>query len=147
VEGIAADPSVELRIGQRPDDLSELDDRTGPAVGHHQRERVLVRGPDVDEVDVEAIDLGSELRKLVKPRLRSSPVVLVLPVGAQLPHIVQRNPLRPVVHGLAFRPARLREAAAQVIEISLRNLDLKRDDVLAHSPHPFFGIAGFDSSR
>ena len=31
-------------------------------MGHDQRQRVLVLGLDVDEVDVDAVDLGHELR-------------------------------------------------------------------------------------
>ena len=45
-------------VGQQIDDLQLLDDRAGPAVRDDQRQRVLVLGADVDEVDVQSVDLG-----------------------------------------------------------------------------------------
>jgi hypothetical protein len=62
VEGILGASAVRGRIGERADDLKQLEDRAGPPVGDDQRQRVLVRRPDMDEVDVEAVDLGLELR-------------------------------------------------------------------------------------
>ena len=49
-------------IGERPDDLQLLDDRPGPSVRDDQRQRVLVLGADVNEVNVKPVDLGQELR-------------------------------------------------------------------------------------
>jgi signal transduction histidine kinase len=40
VLGVAA---VSGRVGQRSNGLEQLDDRAGPAVGHDQRQRILVR--------------------------------------------------------------------------------------------------------
>ena len=48
-------------IGERLDDLHLLDDRAGPPVRDDQRQRAGVRGADVDEMDVEAVDLGDEV--------------------------------------------------------------------------------------
>jgi hypothetical protein len=59
----------------------------------HERERALVRRADVDEVNVEVIDLCPELRKLVQLRFGCSPVVFLLPVGAQVTYVVEGNPL------------------------------------------------------
>ena len=39
--------------------------------------RVVVLRPDVDEVDVEAVDLGQELGHRVQPRLEPPQVVVV----------------------------------------------------------------------
>ena len=49
-------------IGERLDDLQLLDDRARPPVGDDQRQRVLVLGAQMDEVNVDAVDLGRELR-------------------------------------------------------------------------------------
>jgi hypothetical protein len=49
-------------IGERMDDLQLLDDRARPPVGDDQRQRVLVRGADVEEMNVQPINLGDELR-------------------------------------------------------------------------------------
>ena len=54
---------------ERLDDLHLLDDRTGPPVRDDDRQRVLVLRAHVDEVNVEPIDLGDELRERVQLRL------------------------------------------------------------------------------
>ena len=54
--------AMRRRIGQRLDDLQLLDDRAGPSVRDEERQRVLVLGADVDEVDVQPVDLGDEVR-------------------------------------------------------------------------------------
>jgi hypothetical protein len=77
VRGVAA---MRRRVGERAGDVQHLDDRARPAVRDDQRQRVLVRRPDVDEVDVQAVDLGHELRQGVQPRLEPPEVVLGLPV-------------------------------------------------------------------
>src|SRR6476661_10503963 len=47
-------------IGQRIDDLHLLDDRTRPAVGDDERQRIFMFRMDVNEVNLEPIDLGDE---------------------------------------------------------------------------------------
>ena len=83
MEGILGAPTVRGRVGQRADRVEQLDHRAGPAVGHDQRQRVLVRRRDVDEVDVHGVDLRDELRQLVQPRLDPPEVVLVQPVAGE----------------------------------------------------------------
>ena len=70
-------------IGERVDDLELLDHRAGPAMRDDHGERVLVLRLHVDEVDVEAVDLGEEVGKGVQPRLAFAPVVFVGPVVAR----------------------------------------------------------------
>jgi hypothetical protein len=43
-------------IGERLDDLQLLYDRAGPAVRDDQWQRALMRRPDVDEVNIDAVD-------------------------------------------------------------------------------------------
>src|SRR5215475_985479 len=103
----------------------------------------------MDEVNVNPIDLRPELRELVQPGLRSSPVVLQLPVSAEVLDVIQRNPLRPVRYRLAFGPARAGKAPPQVIQVSFRNLDLKRDDLLTSKAGATerAGLLGFAGHR
>jgi hypothetical protein len=49
-------------IGERIDDLQLFDGRAGPAVRDDERQRILVIGTHVDEVNVHAVDLGDEVR-------------------------------------------------------------------------------------
>ncbi len=69
VECVLGGAAVSGRVGQRADGLQQLDDRAGPAMRHDQRQRILMPRPDVDEVDVDPVDLGRELRQ----RVQSSP--------------------------------------------------------------------------
>jgi hypothetical protein len=48
--------------------------------------RVLVRRANVDEVDVEAVDLGDEVRESVQPGLDPPEVVLGAPIADELLH-------------------------------------------------------------
>ena len=113
VGGVAA---VRGRIGQRLDHLVELDDRTRPAMGDDQRHRFRVRRADVQEMNVEPVDLGGELRKAIEPRLAPAPVVLLGPVAADVLDPLQRRALAPVVDQFGFGPARVAQPRLQVVE-------------------------------
>jgi hypothetical protein len=52
VECVLGRSAVCRRVGERFDHLQQFEDRPRPAVGHDQRQRVLVARADVDEVDV-----------------------------------------------------------------------------------------------
>ncbi len=104
-------------IRERLDDLQLLDDRPGPSVRDDQRQRVLVLGPDVDEVDVEPVDLGDELRQRVEPRLARPPVVVGPPVARELLHQCERHALRIVGDRLALRPPGRVDAPAKIAEL------------------------------
>jgi hypothetical protein len=84
VERILGATTVCRRIGEGADGLEELHDRTRPAVRHDHRERVVVRRSDVDEVDVEPVDLGLELRQRVQARFARAPVVAARPESSEL---------------------------------------------------------------
>ncbi len=60
VERVRRVASVCRGIGQRPDDLPELDHGAGPAMGQDQRQRVRPRRADVREHDAYPVDLRLE---------------------------------------------------------------------------------------
>ncbi len=76
------------RIGERVNDLEHFKNRTRPAVGHDKRQRVLMLRANVDEVDVEAVDLGDEHRQRVELRFDLPPVV---PVRRAIAHAIDLN--------------------------------------------------------
>ena len=123
VEGVLGAAAVRGRVGQRADGLKQLDDRAGPAMRHDQRQRVLVPRPDVDEVDVHAVDLGRELRQRVQSALARSPVVPRHPVAGERLDGRQLHALRPIGDELHRGQARLGEAATQRSELLPRNPD------------------------
>jgi hypothetical protein len=117
---------VRRGIGERLDDLQLLDDRAGPAVGDDQREGVLVLRADVDEMDVEAVDLGRELRQRVQLGLDPAPVVLGRPKGREVLHGRELHALRLVIDRLPLgRPPR-RDPPPKVDDRLFGNIDMKR---------------------
>ena len=98
---------------------------------HDQRQRILVRRLDVDEVDVHAVDLGRELRQRVQLRLEPAPVVVGRPVARERLERLELDALRAVRDELLGRPARRGDAAAEVGQLVVRNVDVEgADDVL-----------------
>ena len=62
--------------GQRIDDLHLFDNRAGPSVRDDERHRILMFRTDVDEMNVDPIDPGNELRECVQFRLALAPIVI-----------------------------------------------------------------------
>src|ERR1039457_7593971 len=77
------------RIRQWPDDLQELDNRSGPAVGHNEWKGSGVVRADVDEMNANAIDLGPKLRQGIEARLGGPPVVVLRPITTKLLQVGQ----------------------------------------------------------
>src|SRR5258708_32977993 len=68
-------------IAERADDLHELYDRSRPSVRKNDRQRVLMRGAHVDEMNANAVDLGPVLREGVHASLKVPPLILVTPLA------------------------------------------------------------------
>jgi hypothetical protein len=62
MEGVTGAPAMDSRVGQPVDDLQLFDDGAWPSVIDDEWQRGLVPRPHRNEVDVEAVDLGDELR-------------------------------------------------------------------------------------
>ena len=103
-------------IGEGIDDLQLLDDRAGPPVRDDERQRVLVLRTNVNEMNVQPIDLGDELRQGVQSRLALAPVVVCRPVARELLDRRQLHALRLIADGFLVRPSRGLDPAAQVGE-------------------------------
>src|SRR5579884_2395449 len=115
--------AVRARVGQRTDDVEELDDRAGPAVRDDERERVRLGRPHVEEVDALAVDLRDELVERVEPRLLLAPVVPVPPVLDELAQVAELRAVVPArARDLLGKP-RAREALAQVVENCFGDVD------------------------
>jgi hypothetical protein len=102
-------------------------------VGDHQGKGLRMRGPDVEEVDVEAVDLGDELGVGVDPRFGSPPVVAVGPVVTELACVGERSALGPVVHRLRFGPPGPLQSVPKIGEFGVSNFDAERSDLIGHS--------------
>ena len=117
------------RIGEGADGLEQFDDRARPAVRHDQRQRVLVRRLHVDEVDVQPVDLGLELRQRVQSRFAPAPVVLGRPVAGELLCCCQLHALGPIGDEFLGRPTSRIDAAAQFLDLAFRDVDSERADL------------------
>jgi hypothetical protein len=83
---------------------------------------------NVDEMNVDAVDGGDELRKRVQPRLDLAPVVFLAPVAHQLLELCQLGALGLIRNGFTIGPTRCQQAPAEVDEIGLRNVDAEGAD-------------------
>src|SRR6202161_2534200 len=101
------------RIGQWIDNLHLLDNRTGPSVRNDQRQSVFMFRTHVDEVNVESIDLGYELRQGAQSRFNLPPVVLFRPIASERLSRRELNALRIVGDGFSFWPLCVIDAPAQ----------------------------------
>jgi hypothetical protein len=71
---------VRCRVGWRINNLQLLDHGTRPAMRDDERQRVRVLRANVNEVNVQAVDFGHEIRQAVQSRLYLAPVVLYRPI-------------------------------------------------------------------
>ena len=118
-------------IDERVDDLQLLDDRAGPSVRDDDRQGILMLRANVNEMNVQPVDLGDELRQGVQPRLDLAPIVFRRPIAGELLHRRERHALRVISDGFLFGPARRVDALPQVDEVLFRHVDAEGADGVA----------------
>src|SRR5258706_12212413 len=126
MEGVVCAPAMCGRVGERLDDLHLLDDRAGPAMRDDHRQRIFMLGPNVNEVNVEAIDLSDEVRYGLQFRLALAPVVVGSPIACELLHRRELHSLRCVRDLFSIRPLGLIDAPAEIRKFSIWKSELKR---------------------
>lgn len=92
----------------------------------NERQRMFMFGTNVNEMNVQVIDLGDELRQRIELRLDVPPIVIGCPVPRQFLKHRERHALRCIGDRFAFRPSCCLNAPAQVRELRLRNVHAKR---------------------
>ena len=113
-------------IGQRIDDLHLLDDRAGPSVRDDERQRVVVLRTHVNEMNVQPIDLGDELRHGVQPRFARAPVIRRRPIARERLNRRELDALRCIGDRFPFGPPGRVDAPPQFGEFRFRNVHVKR---------------------
>ena len=83
---------------------------------------------DLDEVDIEPVDVGDEVRIGEQLRFGAAPIVVVGPVIRELLRGRQADPLRGVVDGLALGPPSGFDAPLEVGEFFVGRVILERAD-------------------
>src|SRR5262249_26841511 len=86
----------------------------------------LVPRTDVDEVDVQSVDFGDELRIRIELRLHLAPVVVLRPIAREGLGRGELDALRVVGDRFPLGPARRGDAPAQFREIRLRKTHGRR---------------------
>ena len=121
--------TVFLRFAQRSKHFHEFDDRARPAMGHHQGQRIRITRADVQEMDIQTVDFGHELRNRVQPAFGLTPVVLIGPVSDYVFNVRKRHSLRPVFGRFGVRPAGRPQTPFQVVKLIVMDLDGEGADV------------------
>src|SRR5215471_3476727 len=116
--------------------MEELGDGAGEAVGDQQRLGAGPAGPDVQEVNALAVDLGDELRVGVELRLGGAPVISGAPVAGEFRQIAQRGAAGPPGAWQLAWPAGGGEPFVQVVDVGLGDLDPEGPDRVAHHASP-----------
>src|SRR6476646_76523 len=89
----------------------------------------------MDEVNVQPVDLGLELRQRVQSRFARAPVVLGRPVAREVLYRRQLHTLRPIGDEFPGRPACRIDAAVQLVELALRYFDSEGPDRVLPAPN------------
>src|SRR5271169_3869782 len=110
-------------IRQWIDDLELFDDRAWPSVRDDEWQCFFMFRANVNEMNVQPVDLGDELREGVQFCLALSPVVSGRPIAGKFPHCRKLHALRLICDSLLFGPLRGRNAPAKLIELGLRYAD------------------------
>src|SRR5260370_4697399 len=100
-------------IGQWIDYLQLLDDRAGTAVRDDEGQRMFMFRTNVNEMNVQPIDLGHELREGIQPRLQPPEFVVAAPVAREFLHRRHLHALRSISDGLLVWSDRRGAAPAQ----------------------------------
>ena len=128
MESVRRAAAMGRRIGQWIDDLQLLDDRARPSMRDDQGQRVVMFRANVNEVNVQPVDLGNELRQRVEPRLHLPPVVIGLPIAHELLQSRQRHALGVIVDSFLFGPPRRGQASAEIDEVLFGYIDMEGAD-------------------
>src|SRR5882724_11422305 len=133
MERVLRPSPVASGIAERADNLHELNDRSRPAVRENDRQSVLMRGPHVDEMNANPVDLCTKLREGVDASLKAPPVIPIAPIGDERLSFGQRHTLGPIRYQFPIRPPSIGESPFEIVQRCLRYIDLEGSDVLCCS--------------
>jgi hypothetical protein len=97
-------------------------------MGDDERQGVFMLRANMDEMDVESVDLGDELRQRVEPRLAPAPVVVRPPIARDFLEGRQLYALGFIGDRLFVRPARHRDTPAEIGQRLVGDMDVEDPD-------------------
>jgi hypothetical protein len=83
---------------------------------------------NVNEVNVQSVDLGDELRQGIEPRLHLAPVVAGYPVVREMSDGRELHALRVIAYGFLIGPPRRFHGPAQIDELLFGKVDVEGAD-------------------
>src|SRR5262249_23762900 len=83
MEGVRRACAMRRGIGQWLDNFQLLDDRAGPSMRDDERQRIFMFGTNVNEMNVQPINLGHEVRYGLQFRFAFAPVVIRRPIARE----------------------------------------------------------------
>jgi hypothetical protein len=115
-------------VGERVDHLEKVQNRARPAMGQDHRQGVRMARPYVDEMDIESVDLGQELRQGIQSGLGIPPVLGRSPVTREVLHRGQPDALGLIADSLTVGPPCRDDAPPEICKILFRNIDAEGTD-------------------
>ena len=131
IEGILGAAAVLHRVGQRPDDFGELDERSRPAMGDRSGKAFGTFDCWWMKWIVEPSMVGLELIEFVQLALLCAPVEPVAPVGDERLQIGEVGAVVPAGSGNLIRKAGAGEPRLEIAQRLVRNLNLEGHDGVA----------------
>ncbi len=95
----------------------------------NQRQRIFMFRAYMNEMNVQPIDLGDELRQGIQFRFALAPIVVCRPIAGKFLYCRQRHTLRFIRDRFPIRPPCRLDAPAQFAKFGLRNVHLKRTNI------------------
>src|SRR5215218_2523667 len=133
-------------IRQRTDHLELLKHRSRPAVSDYDRERIGMLRSDMNEMNIDTVDLGDELRKGIHLCLDLSPVVLRSPIAHERLQLCQLDALRLIGNRLTVRPSCGVDASAKIEKRFFRKFEAEGADTGIYSCESYTRMKQTDCS-
>ena len=121
------------RIGEWADDFQLLDDGAGPPVGDDERQRIFMFRTNVNEMNIQPIDFGDEIRQGVQLGLDLAPIILGRPIAGECLRRCQLHALGRIGNGFPIRPFCCVYSPAQFGKFRFRDIHMKRSDCIVVS--------------
>ncbi len=112
-------------MGERLDDVEELDDRPRPAVTDDERHRRRGAALLVNEVKVDAVNRHAEVGETIDRGFVLAPVILLDPVRAKLLHVVEVCAVLPATIVRHLVPRKRRDLGTDLSQGLVGDLDTK----------------------
>ena len=125
-EGIARIATEARRLGQARNEIEEFKHRSRPTMRQQQRHGAWPFATHMQEMQINAVKFGTELRKGVQRGFLRTPIETLLPIGQQIAQIGDACAVSPGRFRRLIRQARQRQAGLQILQRCIGDMQAKR---------------------